>query len=218
MKGQLTRRLWLGMALYAGMIVVAIAIAVWRGEGLVAQPASSFLRLLGVPAPPELVQLGASLFLGATLAWSTVASTQLLVRRVPWARALRTEFRAALEGATGRDLALLALASGTAEELLFRGAIQPVLGLALTSLLFGAVHFVPSRALLPWTAWAGVMGLLLGLIYDTTGSIAGLVLAQVAINAVNPRRIVRFDPDLDDDAGPHAPPAIVSRKRTRSRG
>ncbi len=206
------------MALYAAMIAVAIAIAVWRRDPLVVRPVSSVPSLWAAPVPPELVQLAASLVLGALLAWLTVASTQLLVRRVGWARALRAEFRAALEGARDRDLVLLAVASGTAEELLFRGAVQPVLGLALTSLLFGAVHFVPSRALLPWTAWAGVMGLLLGLIYDTTGSIVGCVLAHVAINAINLRRIVRFDPSLDDEPGPHAPPAIVSRKRTRSRG
>lgn len=218
MKGQLVRRLRLGVALYAAMIAIAVGIAWWRGASLVEQAPSPVLPLGELGAPPWLAQLGLSLVLGAALAWLTVASTGLLVRRVRWARALRAEFRAALEGATDGDLALLALASGTAEELLFRGAIQPVLGLVLTSLLFGAVHFVPSRALLPWTAWAGVMGLLLGLVYDATGSIAGCVLAHVAINAINLRRIVRFDPSLDDDPSPHAPPALVSRKRTRSRG
>jgi len=218
MKGQLTRRLGLGMALYAAMVAGAVAIAAFRGDGLLTRPSSYLPSLWAAPVPPLLVQLGASVLLGTLLAWLTVASTQLLVRRVGWARALRAEFRAALEGATDRDVVLLALASGTAEELLFRGAVQPMLGLTLTSLLFGAVHFVPSRALLPWTAWAGVMGLLLGLIYETTGSILGCVLAHVAINAINLRRIVRFDPSLDDDPDPHAPPSIVSRKRTRSRG
>lgn len=218
MKGQLARRVRLGVALYAVMVAAAVLIAWWRGASLVSQPPYVELPFAGGLGPTWLVAIGASLLGGAALAWLTVASTQWLVHRVRWARALRTEFRAALEGATDGDLALLALASGTAEELLFRGAIQPALGVVLTSLLFGAVHFVPSRALLPWTAWAAVMGLLLGLLHGATGSIAGCILAHVAINAINLRRIVRFDPRLDDEPDPHAPPALVSRKRTRSRG
>jgi membrane protease YdiL (CAAX protease family) len=35
---------------------------------------------------------------------------------------------------------LLALAAGLGEELLFRGALQPVLGLGFTAVLFGLVH------------------------------------------------------------------------------
>jgi membrane protease YdiL (CAAX protease family) len=60
------------------------------------------------------------------------------------------------------------------------------------------------------------MGLLLGLLYEHTGSIAGCVLAHVAINAINLRAIVRYDPTLDDPASPHPPPSLVGRKRLRA--
>jgi hypothetical protein len=35
---------------------------------------------------------------------------------------------------------ILAIAAGVGEELLFRGALQPVLGLGFTAVLFGLVH------------------------------------------------------------------------------
>jgi membrane protease YdiL (CAAX protease family) len=216
-RGQLARRLRLGLLLYVAMIALAVMIAWWRDDSLLVRPVAPPSWM-----PSALVGSGVSshlfsLALGLVLAIATIASTELLVRRTRWAQALRAEFRAALEGASSGDLVALAIASGSAEELLFRGAIQPALGLWLTSLLFGAVHFVPSRALLPWTLWAAVMGVLLGLVHEHTGSIAGAVIAHVLINAVNLHRIARFDPTLDE-SDPHAPPSLVPRKRTRSGG
>lgn len=46
------------------------------------------------------------------------------------------------------DLALMALAAGLGEELLFRAALQPLLGLWLSTALFTAVHYwVPVKGL-----------------------------------------------------------------------
>ncbi|MBX7191353.1 MAG: CPBP family intramembrane metalloprotease [Sandaracinaceae bacterium] len=217
MRGQLARRLRLGLALYVAMIALAVTIAWWRDDSLLVQPVDAPAWMPAALATSAFAPQLGSAALGVLLATVTLASTELLVRRTQWARALRAEFRAALEGARSGDLVALAVASGSAEELLFRGALQPWLGLWVTSLLFGAVHFVPSRALLPWTIWAGVMGLLLGLVYQHTGSIAGPVIAHIGINAINLHRIARFDPSLDED-DPHAPPSLVPRKRTRSGG
>ena len=55
----------------------------------------------------------------------------------------------ALGPLSGPHAVLLALASGLGEELFFRGALQPRVGWAAASLLFGAVHFVPRRDMLP---------------------------------------------------------------------
>jgi membrane protease YdiL (CAAX protease family) len=207
----------LGLFLYVAMVALAVVIAWWRDDSLLVRPVAPPAWMPTAVIDTGLASHLLSSALGVLLAVTTIASTELLVRRARWAQALRAEFRAALEGASSGDLVALAIASGSAEELLFRGAIQPALGLWLTSLLFGAVHFVPSRALLPWTLWAAVMGVLLGLVHEHTGSIAGSVIAHVLINAVNLHRIARFDPTLDE-ADPHAPPSLVPRKRTRSGG
>lgn len=203
MRGPLARRIWLALALYLAMIGAAVGIAWLRGE-----------PLLGPLEASERDALALSLAAGILLAALTIGSTNLLLAKTRWARALRVEFRAAFEGARSRDLVVLALASGTAEELLFRGALQPWWGLAVTSLVFGAFHFVPSKALAPWALWAALMGLSFGLIAQETGSIVGAIVAHVAINAVNLHRIARFDPALDEAA---RLPSLLPRRRTRRR-
>jgi membrane protease YdiL (CAAX protease family) len=83
------------------------------------------------------------------------------------------------------EITLLALSSGFAEELFFRGAMQPALGLLLTSLIFGAVHTGPRRVFVAWSVWAFIMGLLFGVIFELSGVLWGPVLAHVWINQRN---------------------------------
>ena len=81
------------------------------------------------------------------------------------------------------DALLLAVASGLGEELFFRGALQPRVGLILATVLFGAVHFVPRRELLPWTGFAMVAGLVLGVLFEWTGSVVAPVVASYSTGA-----------------------------------
>lgn len=67
---------------------------------------------------------------------------------------------------------ILALAAGIGEEILFRGAIQPVFGLGITSLLFAVVHV--QYGFTPITVVVFLIGIILGLIrkrYNTTTAI-----------------------------------------------
>ncbi|MCA9949460.1 MAG: CPBP family intramembrane metalloprotease [Anaerolineales bacterium] len=67
---------------------------------------------------------------------------------------------------------ILALAAGIGEEILFRGAIQPVFGLVTTSLLFAVVHV--QYGFTPITVVVFLIGIILGLIrrrYNTTTAI-----------------------------------------------
>lgn len=130
-----------------------------------------------------------SLTLGLALGLVVVAMTRLLVARTRWARGLHDEFASIVGQLSSREVTQLALSSGFAEELFFRGAMQPALGLWLTSLIFGAVHVGPKRVFLAWSAWAFVMGVLLGAIFELTGVLWGAVLAHVWINQRNMRFI-----------------------------
>ncbi len=85
----------------------------------------------------------------------------------------------------------LALVSGVAEEVFFRGALQPRVGLVAASLLFGLAHFAPRRDLLPWTGFSILAGLLLGTLFEATGNLLAPVTAHTAINAVNLSLLVR---------------------------
>ena len=53
----------------------------------------------------------------------------------------------------------LALLSGFAEELLFRGALWPHLGLVGGAVLFGVLHTVPVRSLAFYPVYAFLAGL-----------------------------------------------------------
>jgi hypothetical protein len=111
----------------------------------------------------------------------------------------RTRSGEALARAMGRVLGalpvlhttLLALMSGVAEELLFRGALQPQLGLVAASLLFGLAHFVPRREFLLWTAFAVVAGALFGALFIGTGNLLAPMVAHVTVNAVNLPHLAR---------------------------
>ena len=83
------------------------------------------------------------------------------------------------------ECVLLAAASGVAEEAFFRGALQPHVGLVAASLLFGLAHFVPRRELVPWSLFAVGAGLLLGVLFESTGNLVAPVVAHASINAVN---------------------------------
>jgi membrane protease YdiL (CAAX protease family) len=90
---------------------------------------------------------------------------------------------------------LLAAVSGVAEEAFFRGALQPRIGLVPAALLFGAAHFVPRRELAPWVVFAVAAGLLLGLLFASTGNLVAPVVAHALINAVNLRLLsTRYGP------------------------
>jgi membrane protease YdiL (CAAX protease family) len=74
----------------------------------------------------------------------------------------------------------ISLLAGIGEELLFRGAIQPLMGLWLTSAVFSLVHIQPSqyRALTAGTLWYAafifLVSLLLGAIYTNLGLVAAM--------------------------------------------
>jgi len=86
---------------------------------------------------------------------------------------------------------LLACMSGLAEELLFRGALQPEIGLIAASVVFGLAHCVPGRGLFGWSVFAILAGLLLGALYIVTGNLFASIVAHTVVNAVNLPFIIR---------------------------
>lgn len=126
-----------------------------------------------------------SILMGGALALATVATTRALLKHAAWARELERELQPIIDPLSSTEVVLLAVVSGCAEELFFRGAMQPAIGLVATSVVFGIVHTGPKRVFVAWSLWAGVMGLLFGLIFELTGVLFGAVLAHVVINARN---------------------------------
>ena len=164
-----TRMVRLAIVFYAAFAALAVGISALSGIEL---------------------KLGAEPLVGALLAGLlTAAGTVLLgtiaYRLIPLVRELADEVAPLLmERSSTGGLVFVSLLSGVGEEMLFRGALQPLVGLVISALLFGALHVGPDRRYLLWTAWAVLAGLLFGLLYRWTGGLLAPVVAHAAHNAV----------------------------------
>jgi uncharacterized protein len=144
--------------------------------------------------------LGAWCVIAVAIAVSVVAATRELVRRTRWARRLHLNLRGTLLGLTPGRIALLSLLSATAEELFFRAALAPSLGLVASSVLFGLAHVGPGEQKLAWSLWALLMGLVFGALFFASGSLLPPLLAHALINYENMHYICNYDPTpLDID-------------------
>lgn len=127
--------------------------------------------------------------LGIGVGLMLVGITRLASACVPHVRRAEAALAEMLGPLTTGACLLLAVLSGVAEELLFRGAMQPALGLVATSLIFGAVHVPMRRELLAWPVVAAAAGALLGWMANETGALLAPILAHITVNAVNLRFI-----------------------------
>jgi membrane protease YdiL (CAAX protease family) len=101
---------------------------------------------------------------------------------------LDRELAPVLEGCEWPDLALVSVAAGVGEEMLFRGVIQgaltrmlgPGLGIAAAGLLFGLLHPVsPAYILL-----AALLGAYLGLVWFSSGNLLTVIVAHAVYDFV----------------------------------
>ena len=87
-------------------------------------------------------------------------------------------------------IAALACSSAIGEEILFRGAIQPGLGLWWTSAIFAFLHGGTRRSLRLSVIFAFLAGLLLGWLTEWTGNLLAPILCHVTVNYFNLHLIV----------------------------
>ncbi len=127
------------------------------------------------------VGVGLGLFLLAVW-WGAERSSSL-------ARELGDRLGSLLGPVTGPEAFGLALLSGFAEELFFRGAVQGTLGWVAATVLFGLLHSGPGKAFRVWTLFALLAGLLFGLLMAWRGNLLGPIVGHVLVNAVNLRRL-----------------------------
>jgi len=186
-----SRRTVAVVVVYGTLAAGALA---WSGWSSLDGAASLFVH----PSPwltlHPAIAAAVSAALGVGLALLVVFLSRVLVRRTLWARNLHLAFRDVLGPMPSSTILAYAVASGVAEELFFRGAMQAAVGLVPAAIVFGLLHVGPSRRFVPWTVTAVVMGFVLGALYSLTGSLVGPILAHVVINYENMHFIVAFDP------------------------
>jgi len=174
-------RATLVIGLYGAMGIVAFVIAAGRGD-------PDLYRLGGSPVA---WQLGAAPLIGTALGLAVVGSTRLATKHFQWARDLHASFRDLLGPLTGKEIAILALASSIGEELLFRGALLPWFGVWIQAAVFAVLHIGPGKRFLPWTLSAFVLGVAFGALALWTGNLGGPIAAHFFINYLNLKYIVR---------------------------
>jgi hypothetical protein len=173
---------------YVAMGIVAVSIALTVRDGSPLSLPDPWLPLSGD------ARHAYSLLLGLAVGSMIAAGTRPMVHKVRWARRLHEELRPFASEMSPGGIIALALLSSVAEELLFRGLLQPWLGLVPQALVFGLIHQLPGRSRWVWVTWATMMGLVLGSIFQLTGSLLGPIGAHALINGLNLTFLKRHDP------------------------
>ena len=171
----------MGLFFYGAMGIAALLWRMWTpGDSILYPSPEAAARAWSVPAA-----LGAGLAAGLV----ALAISEGLTRWTALGKALSDLLAESLGPLDRANAWLLALASGLAEEMFFRGALQPKVGIIGASILFGAAHFLPRRELVLWSVFAVGMGLALGGLYEWTGHLAAPIAAHVVVNGINLPRL-----------------------------
>jgi len=180
-----TSLLPLAVPFYGVMLAIALAVAHWSGDALMyARP----------PVGDSSDTWGLTdAVLGMVIGLAVIVVSRQFTRRTQWGAALADVLADAIGKPGVAECIVLAVVSGIGEEALFRGALQPHVGLWAASLIFGLAHFAPRRELWPWTLFAMATGLLLGASFEWTGNLVAPIVAHTLINAVNLRLLALRD-------------------------
>lgn len=115
-------------------------------------------------------------------------------RRFPRAIRLERQLGKLLGPLDSSEIIGLALLSGFAEELFFRGAVQGSWGWIPATVLFALLHTGPGPSYRVWTAFAGVAGLVLAGLMLWRGNLLAPVVAHALVNGINLGKLTRISP------------------------
>jgi uncharacterized protein len=161
-------------------LVIALAGALWIGLRLGVIPLSLFLD-----RREWWLDLGLGVGAGAGL----LAFWWGAERVFPLARELGERLGALLGPVSTAEAIALALLSGFAEELFFRGAVQGAWGWIAATILFALLHSGPGPAFRFWTLFAVIAGALFGGMMVWRGNLLGPMVGHFLVNAVNLSRL-----------------------------
>lgn len=166
------------MALYLLMAGVGVGWSALRGHAQV-------WSVQGREDPQVLLGAASGLLMGLGI----VFASRLAVHRFEWARSLHRDLRGRLGPLQDAEILVLAAASSVGEEIFFRGALLPVMGLFGSSVVFALLHVGPQLRYLPWTFASFAAGLLFGQLFLWAGDLSGPIAAHFTVNYLNLRHL-----------------------------
>lgn len=125
--------------------------------------------------------------IGAGLA--VALASQLGVKLFSFARSLEQEFGWLLGNQSYGEIFVLAVMSGVAEEILFRGAMQQWFGPIFATFIFALAHPPFNPRLAMWPVFALLVGGVLALEFELTRNLIAPILTHAIVNLVNLLRI-----------------------------
>jgi len=117
---------------------------------------------------------------GGIMVWLTRLSL-----RFEAVRALNAELQGMLGTLDTPSITIMALTSSIGEEILFRGALQPLLGLLPTAILFGFMHGGIQKRFRLWVIFTIGAGLVLGALTAWTDNLLAAILCHFTVNYFN---------------------------------
>lgn len=125
--------------------------------------------VLSLPLETEkLLEQGTIVLLGVGI---LVATGQLFDAWFPSFRLHKEQTHRLIGPLSWSSVIILAFLAAAGEELLFRGVMQPYLGLGLTSVLIGFLHFSPQGSFTAWSVYGLLTAMLLGVVFEHTKSL-----------------------------------------------
>lgn len=80
---------------------------------------------------------------------------------------------------------VLCIASSIAEELFFRVTLVPITGFILAAIIYTIIHIPPSGLFSIWSLEVFLTGMVLGFIYENSGSLLAVVFPHLLLNIVS---------------------------------
>ncbi len=170
------------LVLYLGLASAGVAWSNLRGDATV-------WRVPSRQTPEVFLGIVAGILIGLGF----VFASRFATHRYEWGRALHRDLRALLGPLPGGEIVVLAAASALGEEIFFRGALLPAIGLLGSSVIFALLHIGPKLRFLPWTFSSLVAGLMFGQLFLWAGDLTGPVVAHFTVNALNLRYLASTD-------------------------
>lgn len=175
-----------------------LTVLIFLGEGLMLVIAIASAIAAGIPLEAGPLVPGVIVGIITALALGTLNLYLLRKQRRHWPgdalhHVCRVVVHPLFEHVRMRHILLVSAVAGLGEELLFRGVLQPLVGVAAASVLFGAVH-IGGRSFVGYGLWAMCIGALFGWLTVATSGLAAAVVAHALYDAVA-LTYVRFKSD-----------------------